>query len=72
MFLANILAPDLQLLPILRVVILPAWPIATGSPLMVVPKQPDGAGGEDDVIFVRASNPHHFFEHLVTRGLGGW
>jgi len=69
---ADILAPDLQLLPILWVVILPAWPIATGSPLMVVPKQPDGAGGEDDVIFVRASNPHHFFEHLVTRGLGGW
>jgi hypothetical protein len=37
---ADILAPDLQLLPILWVVILPAWPIATGSPLMVVPKQP--------------------------------
>ena len=72
LFIADILAPDLQLLRILCVVILRAWPIATGSPLMVVPKQPDGAGGEDDVIFVRASNPHHFFEHLVTRGLGGW
>ena len=40
MFLANILAPDLQLLPILCVVILRAWPIASGIPLMVVPKQP--------------------------------
>jgi H+/Cl- antiporter ClcA len=38
LFMAAILVPDLRLLPLLCVVILPAWLVATGRPMMLVSK----------------------------------